>query len=112
MDFNVENLKQLGAFVSGPVEKEITWTVVGENGEPVEYKFTTYVRRASCATFEREIRAYHDNREMVATRIASSICSKDGEPVLSYEQALELTDTLAAALFKAIVEVNPTAPKS
>lgn len=112
MELTVDALKQLGGFVTAPVEREVVWSQRDESGELQEYTATTYVRRASCATFESEIRAFHDKREMVATRIASSICDKHGAAVFTYEQAIELTDTLAAALFKVITEVNPHAPKS
>lgn len=112
MDLNVENLKELGAFAGGPVQKRVTWTSINDSGEEIENTAITYVRRASCATFEQEVKALSNNQEVIATRIASSICLKDGTPVFTYEQALELRDSLAEALFKLILEVNPPAPKN
>lgn len=111
MELNVDTLKQLGGFVSGPVKKEITWVGRGENGEDVEHIVTTYVRRVSCAAAEAIGRAYNEGRDIYATRISTLICTEDGSQVFTYEEAQQLLNINTMELIRVISEVNAEAPK-
>lgn len=106
MKLDFKKLQELGAFVGAPVEKTIKWTQTNEDGEKVDNEGVVYIRRNSCATFDREIRAHIAGQEPTATKIAASVCDEKGKPILTHEQALELGEALTAALVTAIVEVN------
>jgi hypothetical protein len=112
MKLNIENLQQIGAFVGQPIKKTITWAQVDPDGTAKEFTADTYIRRGSCATLESEARMSGDGKKMFAVRIASSVCDENGEPILTYEQALDLNDGLSAALFAAVIEVNPRVAKT
>lgn len=111
MKLSIESVTEVGGFAGEPVPKTIEWKQIDDEGVEQEFKADTFVRRGSCASFEREARAVSDGKDMVATRIAWSICDESGQPVFNYEQALSLRDTLTAALFKAVTEVNPARAK-
>lgn len=111
MQISVESLREVGAFAGQPVKKTIEWTQIDDDGNEQQFSAFTYIRRDSCASFERQARSLSEGRETVATRIASSVCDENGALVFTYEQALELRDTISAALFKAIIEVNPARAK-
>lgn len=110
MKLDLKRLQEIGAFVGAPVEKTIKWTQTTEDGTKVENEGVVYIRRNSCATFDREIRSHIAGEQPTAAKIAASVCDEKGNPIVTAEQALDLDEGLTAALITAIVEVN--APKN
>lgn len=99
---NLKALKSQGAFVGPPVEKEISW----KQGKDA-FSGTVFIRQASCATFEREVAATITKRDAIATRIAAMVCENaEGKPLMEYEDAIALNESLTNALLQAIREVN------
>ena len=98
-----------GAFTGPPVEREIAWTLGGE-----DYTATVFVRRLSYAAAVGEIQAYRDKSDALAVRIAASICDKDGAPIFTpgditgeaNPERGPLDAALTWALLTAINEVN------
>lgn len=110
MKIDFKKLQEIGAFVGAPVEKTIKWTLAREDGTTEDFEGVVYIRRNSCATFERDIKAHMAGQEAAATKISTNVCDENGNPILTYEQALDLAEPLAAALLAKIIEVN--APKN
>lgn len=77
MDLSIANLTKSKAFTSKPVEKDIEWVKDG-----VTHKFTTYVRPLSYQTAIGDINA-RNGVDFLASRIASSLCDKDGNAVFT-----------------------------
>lgn len=74
MELSIANLFQTKAFTSKPVPKEITWG---------EHTFTTYVRPLSYQTAIGDINSRNGMHDVLAGRIASSICDADGKAVFT-----------------------------
>lgn len=110
MKIDFKKLQEIGAFVGAPVEKTINWTLTKDDGATEDFEGIVYIRRNSCATFERDIKAHMAGQEASATKISTNVCDENGNPILTYEQALDLAEPLAAALLSKIIEVN--APKN
>ena len=98
-----------GAFTGPPVEREISWTLGGE-----DYTATVFLRRLSYAAAIGEIQAYREKADALAVRIAASICDKDGVPIFTADDITGAADpdrgpldaALTWALLTAINEVN------
>lgn len=110
MKLDFKRLQEIGAFVGAPIEKTIKWTQAQDDGTADDFEGVVYIRRNSCATFERDIKAHMAGQEASATKISTNVCDENGDPILTYEQALDLAEPLAAAMLTAIIEVN--APKN
>lgn len=106
---DLKQLKAKGAFVpKAPIPKEIEWTHTDpETGEEVTDKFTVHVKKQSFGSIERLFMG-EDDRSKSAAFIAQCIRLGDGQDEMSYEDAYQLDAGLAAALVKAINEVNST----
>ena len=76
MQLSVEALNKAGGFTGGPVKKSVQWT---HNGEKVSA--TVYGRPMSYHTAVKDIQAVNGGSDVVAQRIAQSICNEEGEPV-------------------------------
>lgn len=111
MKLTIDGLREVGGFAGQPVHKTIEWIQIDDEGNEHTLTAETFIRRDSCSSFERQSRAFSEGREMIATRIASNVCDDTGAQIFTYEQAMDLRDSLSAALFKAIVEVNPREKK-
>ena len=55
MKIDFKKLQEIGAFVRRPLlkEKTINWTLTKEDGTTEDFEGVVYIRRNSCATFER-----------------------------------------------------------
>lgn len=95
-----------GAVVSSElVEKEIVWTR-DVDGEEVTDTFTVFVKRPSFGDVER-IFVGGDDKSRSAAMIAACIRMGDqGEEALTYDQAYQLTPSLAKLLSDAVREVT------
>lgn len=108
MELSVKYLQEMGSFTGAPVEKEITWNQDGE-----EKTATTYVRKLSYKTAVSDFKNYQ-NGDIVAGRIASCICDKDGKAVFTVEDITgesnvdrgPFNHNLTISLLDAIAEVN------
>ncbi|WP_375591602.1 phage tail assembly chaperone family protein, TAC [Chitiniphilus eburneus] len=113
---NKARLRQLGGFVPvGRVREEIRWTQVGDDGqavrgddgEPVELTATIYVRRQPFGLLDRLMAAGNDERSRSAVLISESVfLGDDGSERITYDEAYQLRDGLAAAMLLAINRVN------
>lgn len=113
MELNLQQLQKLGAFVPAePVKTSITWSQRDAGGEIKEYTADVYIKRNSCATFERDIQAARDGNDPVSAKIASTVCDSSGTPIMEYAQAQQLNEGLAQALIVAIAEVNGSGEKN
>ena len=74
MQLSIASLKDANAFTGKPVKK-----VVEYNGS----KFDCYVRPMSYQVAISDIAGAHAKSDFWASRIAGSICDKDGAPVFS-----------------------------
>jgi len=109
MDLSINSLKDLGAFTGAPVEREITW----QQGDD-QITATVYVRPLSYSSAVGDIIATRSNGDVVASRIASSICDKTGKAVFTPEDVTgeadpdrgPLSRDLTMALLDVIGEVN------
>lgn len=102
----LKDLKDMGGFVSSaPVAVDVTWN--RPSAEPVT--FTVHIRKHSFGTIEKLLNAVEDDRSRSAAYLSESVLLGDGgkEP-LKYEDAYQLDPSLAAALAKAVNEVNAT----
>lgn len=107
---DLKQLKARGAFVpKAPIPCEVEWTHADpETGEEVTDKFTVYVKKQSFGSIERLFMG-EDDRSKSAAFIAQCIRLGDGgKDEMTYEDAFQLDAGLAAALVKAINEVNST----
>ena len=108
MELNINDLKDAGAFAGAPVEKEIEWKQDGKI-----LKVTTYIRKLSykSAVADMKLLAAGD---IVAGRIATCICDKEGKAVFTVGDITGEADpergpldhNLTVALLNAIAEVN------
>jgi hypothetical protein len=109
MSLSLDSLKSMGAFTGAPVEKEIEWEAGGK-----KFKATVFVRPFSYATAAADLLAAQTNRDILASRIASSIVDKDGKPIMTVAHITGEADpelgpldgALSMALLNAIAEVN------
>lgn len=109
MILNIDNLKNIGAFTGAPVEKEIKW----KQGEE-EFTATVFIRPLSYKSTVSDLQARSEDKDIVAARIASSICDETGKPVFTTDDITgdadpergALDGNLAMALLSAIAEVN------
>lgn len=105
---NLKDLKDKGGFVSSkPVKKEVVWKHKVD-GEEAEESFTIHVRPMSYGDIERIfIDPKDEDRSRTAALIAESVLlGDDMKERLSYTDAYQLAPSLAAALSKAVSEVN------
>jgi hypothetical protein len=111
MDFNLESLKQAGAFTkSRVIEREINWL----NDEGKEFSATIYIRPQSfvSAVALSSIMAKGVCPDKLTGEIAASIVDKDGNPIFSVEDLTgnedhgPICDGLGVVLWHAIYEVN------
>lgn len=106
MELNLKKLQDMGAFVGAPVKKSIKWKSRDAQGKEQEFEGDVYIRHNSCETFERDIANRQEGKGIVAGKIAANVCTKDGKPLVTQEQAETLCEELTAALVNAIWEVN------
>ena len=110
MNLTLDSLKEMGAFTGAPVEKEVTWEIKGK-----EHTATVFVRKLSYQSAKQDIYAMSSKKgDIVAGRIASAICDKDGKPVFTVEDITGEADfergpldgNLTMALLNVIADVN------
>lgn len=109
MELNLKSLQDAGAFAGAPVKKEIKWKQGDE-----EFTVTAFVRKLSYRTAVSDTKLHYAGGDIVAGRIASCICDKDGNPVFSVEDITgdsdkdrgPLNHSLTIAMLDAIAEVN------
>jgi hypothetical protein len=109
MNLSIESLAKSKSFTGAPVKKDIEWEQKGKT-----LKATTYVRPLSYHSSVSDIRAYTDDGDPVAGRIAACICDENGEPVFTVADIIGEADpergpldgNLTMALLQAIGEVN------
>lgn len=87
MQLSVDVIKQSGSFTGGPVKRFVEWTVNGET-----FKADVFVRRLSYHTLTGDVSASQHGYDLVASRIASSICHEDGSPVFMASDITGLDD--------------------
>lgn len=116
---NRETLSAQGAFTGRPVEKEVTYTGVNENGEVTEFSGTVFVRQASYKTVTEQWKAVHDDQDGTAARIVNMIVDENGAPIFTVEDITgngadkgPLSESLTIALLNAIGEVNKVVVKA
>ena len=78
MELSINSLQGAGAFTGAPVEKEIKWEQDGEI-----LIATAYVRKLSYKSAVSDVRQF--GGDVLAGRIASCICDKNGNPVFTVE---------------------------
>ena len=78
MELSINSLQGAGAFTGTPVEKEIRWEQDGET-----LTATTYVRKLSYKSAVSDVRQF--GGEVIAGRISSCICDKNGNQVFTVE---------------------------
>src|SRR5690606_21125159 len=106
---SIESLKQMGAFTGAPVEKEISW----KQGDQ-ELTATVYVRPLSYLSAKSDLMAIGGKTDVLAGRIASSICDAEGKPIVTPEDITGEADpdrgaldgNLTVELLRVIGEVN------
>ncbi len=81
MQLSIESLKAAGGFSGGLVKKTVAITT--DSGEVVE--FDTWIRPLSYYETVKRMDAQKNGDDILATRIANSICHEDGTPVFAYE---------------------------
>lgn len=109
MDINLNSLSEMGAFTGAPVKKDITWT---QNG--TECTGTVYVRLLSYHSAVNDVLSINGKTDLLAGRIAASICDAEGKPVFTPQDITGEADpergaldgNLTMALLTAIGEVN------
>lgn len=107
MELNLKQLQSIGAFVAAePAQTEITWKQLDGDGAMQQFTAKVFIRRNSCATFEKDVQAKRDGKDAIASKIATTVCDKAGNPILTHEQAQTLNEGLTQALILAIAEVN------
>lgn len=75
MEFSVESLQQHGGFSGPPVKRSVEWQVNGET-----LSADVYIRPMSYSTVV-DNPGGKSTGEIVAQRLARSVCHKDGSPV-------------------------------
>jgi hypothetical protein len=78
MELSINSLQDAGAFTGAPVEKEIKWEQGCET-----LTATTYVRKLSYKSAVSDVRQF--GGDVIAGRIASCICDKNGNPVFTVD---------------------------
>lgn len=109
MKLTLESLKQAGAFIGAPVEKEISWKHRGQ-----EFKATVFVRELSYHEAVSDLKSIANKQDGIAQRISSCIVDENNSPVFSPEDITgdadpergPLCEPLTMALLKAIGEVS------
>lgn len=109
MILDIKKLQAIGAFTGGIVKREIEFEARGK-----VHKFDVYVRPLSYQSAVAELAAVANKKDAVASRIASSICDENGNPVFTAEDITGEADPergqmdggLVIALLSAIGEVN------
>lgn len=114
-----ESLQSQGAFTGRPVEKEVTYTGIDENGNPAEFTGTVYVRQASYKTVTEQWKAVNDEQDGTAARIVNMIVDENNRPIFTVEDITgdgaekgPLSESLTIALLNAIGEVNKVVVKA
>lgn len=99
-------LELRGAVVSAElIRKDVTWTRTVDGEELVD-SFVVFVKRPSFGDVER-IFVGGDERSRSAAMISACVrLGENGEETLTYDQAYQLTPSLAAVLGDAIREAN------
>lgn len=109
MSLTLDALAQQGGFVGSPVEKQITW----RQGDD-EHTATVYVRPLSYKSAVSDMTAFNADGDLVAGRIAASICDETGKPVFtvgditgeSNPERGPLSGAITIELMRVIAEVN------
>ena len=109
MKLSIESLKQAGAFIGSPVEREITWKHRGH-----DFTATVYVRELSYHEAVADLKSLAANQDGIALRISSCIVDECGNRVFSPEDITgnsegdrgPLCEPLTMALLKVIGEVS------
>lgn len=111
----VEMLKQAGAFApTKPERREIKW--INDSQDIIEA--VIHVRKSSFITMIEESKSVSDSSYLMATRIASSVVTEQGQPVFTVDDLLGNEDhgpicqSLAIALLNAIYDVNGVGKKA
>src|SRR5690625_65470 len=101
---DLTQLKAKCAVVSADLVKApVTWTHKTPDGTEVTDEFDVFVRRVSFGVLERA--GQEANR--ASALIAACVCfGKDGEEVMSYDEACALDPSLATQLVEAVNRVN------
>lgn len=123
MQLSIESLRQTGNFTGEPVKKTIQWSIGDE-----EYEADVYVRKLSYKSAVIDAVAISEGGDLPASRIAYCIVDEKGAPVFTVADVTGvnpdgspvcdevdgklvtrgcLNDSLANALYEAILEVNP-----
>lgn len=76
MELTLDALKSAGGFAGGLVKKKVEWH---HEGEPVT--FDVWIRPMSYHTAVGDIAAVKSNGDIIAHRLAASVCHEDGSPV-------------------------------
>lgn len=105
----LNELDKMGAFVGAPVEKEIKFTLNGE-----EHRATVFIRALSYAAARAGMSAMVAGGEVLAARIAASVFDADGKPVFTAGDITgdadpkrgPLAEPIVKALLDAIFEVS------
>jgi hypothetical protein len=106
---NLTELQKMGAFTGAPVKKSVTW----KQGDD-ELTADVYVRRLSYGAAIEDAKALAGSQEILAGRIAASICDENGQPVFTAADITgeadpergPLNHALTMALLAVISEVN------
>lgn len=76
MQLTVESIGSSGGFTGGPVKRQVSWEVGGE-----EFTADVWIRPMSYHTAVNDITAINSGRDVVAHRLAHCVCHEDGSPV-------------------------------
>ena len=109
MMLSIDNLKKMGAFTGAPVEREIEWAKDGK-----KLTATVFVLPLSYMSAKADMTAINPKTDLLAARIAASICDEAGEPVFTPGDITGQADpergpldgALTMALLAVIGEVN------
>ena len=104
----ISALEATGGLVSEvPVEKEINWYEVNNDGQRVPAKFTVHVLRLPFSKVEEAVKT---SLSRTVRLIAEGILFDGGQTKLTQEQADRLDPELIKQLIDAFNEVNGTSP--
>lgn len=106
----LQSLQASNSFAGAPVHQEIEW----ENTEGELQKADVWVRRGSYATMTQTWALAAENKDHLASQIATLICDQDGGPVFTAADVLgtadpsrgPICDRLFMALLDAMNKVN------
>lgn len=109
MELSIASLKAAGGFVGAPVKQEITWHAEGKS-----HKADVYVRKDSFLAITERWERGEKGADWTANRIASCICTADGQPVFTVDDVRGseavghggITAELTIALLSAISGAN------